>query len=191
MTRLVGATRYLIIIPIIGLALASAVFFVFGGFGLIRLLVESILGTLGLAAVDARSAESIPLEVEILEYVHQFLIGTVLYITGIGFFQLFIHELPIPGWLRINSTEELETNLVGVIVVVLAVNFLGFVFTQDVEVLVRYGAAISLPIAALALFIGLRTWSSTIAKKAEYTEAVRVLRDSSVDETTPALEMEI
>ncbi len=165
MTRLVAGTRYLIIIPIIGLGLAAAAFFVFGGFLLIQLIIQSALAFLGVIPVDAHSAEAIPLEIEILESVHQFLIGTVLYITAVGFYQLFIKEVKLPEWLSINSTEELETNLVGVIVVVLAINFLGFVFTGDAQALLQYGAGIALPIAALGLFVGLRTWATNVTKK--------------------------
>ena len=44
MTRLVAGTRYHIIIPIIGLGLATATFFVFGGFLLIQLIIQSTLG---------------------------------------------------------------------------------------------------------------------------------------------------
>ena len=73
--------------------------------------------------MEAQGPESIPLEIEVLESVHQFLIGTVLYITAVGFYQLFIKEVQVPKWLRIESTEELETNLVGVIVVVLVLTF--------------------------------------------------------------------
>ena len=65
---------------------------------------------------------------EVVEYVHTFLIGTVLYITAVGFYQLFIQEISFPSWLKIESTEELETNLIGVTVVVLAVNFMGAIF---------------------------------------------------------------
>jgi uncharacterized membrane protein YqhA len=41
--KVVGATRYLVIIPIIGLALAAAFLFVVGGFGLIKFIIENIL----------------------------------------------------------------------------------------------------------------------------------------------------
>ena len=167
MTKIAAGTRYLIIIPIIGLALASATVFVFAGFGLIRLLLESILGFLGSTTVETHGAEELPLVVEILEYVHTFLIGTVLYITAIGFYQLFIKEVEMPGWLRIDSTEDLETNLIGVVVVVLAINFIGLVFTQDPSDLQQYGVAIALAIAALSLYIGLRTWSTSLTKKSE------------------------
>ena len=167
MARILTSTRYLIIIPIIGLALAAAAFFVIGGFNLIKLVFETLLIVVGLA--EAHHSD-IPIEVEIIEYVHTFLIGTVLYITAVGFYQLFIQEVKFPGWLRIDSTEELETNLIGVTVVVLAVNFMGIAFTGDAALLFEYGAGIALPIAALALFVGLRTWSTNLVKKSEFEE---------------------
>jgi hypothetical protein len=37
---------------------------------------------------------------------------------------------------------------------------LGVAFTGDVSVLLEFGAGIALPIAALALFIGMRAWST-------------------------------
>ena len=40
--KLLLKSRYLILLPILGLALAAAVFFVLGGIGLIRLLYESV-----------------------------------------------------------------------------------------------------------------------------------------------------
>ena len=49
MTRFLLGTRYLILVPIIGLALAATFFFVLGGFSLIKLLVELLLGALGVA----------------------------------------------------------------------------------------------------------------------------------------------
>ena len=98
--------------------------------------------------------------IEVIEHVHTFLIGTVLYITAVGLYQLFVQEVEFRGWLKIDSTEELEINLIGVTVVVLAVNFLTIVYTGDPSILFEYGAGVALPIAALAVFVGLRTWSS-------------------------------
>ena len=99
---------------------------------------------------------------EVVEFVHTFLVGTVLYITAMGLYQLFIREIDFPRWLKIDSTEELETNLIGVTVVVLAVNFMGAIFARGTENLLQYGAGIALPIAALGLFVGLRAWSVKI-----------------------------
>jgi uncharacterized membrane protein YqhA len=168
MNRFFVGTRYLIIIPIIGLGLAAAAFFLFGGIGLIRFLAESIAEYLGL--IEVHHEEEIPFIIEIVEYVHTFLIGTVLYITSIGFYQLFIAEIEFPGWLKINSTDELETSLIGVTVVVLAVNFMSIIFTGDNLDLVAQGAGIALPIAALALFIAARAWATRQERESEKHE---------------------
>lgn len=168
MHRFLSNTRYLVVLPVLGLAIAAAVFFIFGGFGLISLLVE-----LSIALIDdMRGVTPLPEELErgiiifeVVEYVHLFLVGTVLYITAIGLYQLFVHEIKLPDWLKIDSTEDLETNLIGVTVVVLAVNFMGAVFVGRSENLLQYGAGIALPIAALGLFIGLRAWSTKLTKE--------------------------
>lgn len=173
MSRLLSGTRYLIIVPIIGLALAATIFFVFGGFGLIGLLISTLL-----QGTEAHGG-SIPFEVQIVEYVHTFLIGTVLYITAVGLYQLFVNEIQFPGWLKIDSTEELETNLIGVTVVVLAVNFMGIVFTKDPSILLEYGAGIALPIASLALFVGLRTWSTHLTRTQDAANRVKETQDKA------------
>jgi len=164
MSRILSGTRFLVILPIIGLALAAGVFFVFGGFNLIKLIVEGVIGLFVHTAVESH-AEEVPFIIEVVEFVHIFLIGTVLYITAVGLYQLFIDEVEFHGWLKIDSTEELEMNLIGVTVVVLAVNFLTVVYTQDASILLEYGAGIALPIAALAFFVGMRTWSTNSANK--------------------------
>jgi hypothetical protein len=45
MSRFLIGTRYLIPIPILGLAIVRACFFIFGGIGLMRLLIELIFQT--------------------------------------------------------------------------------------------------------------------------------------------------
>jgi uncharacterized membrane protein YqhA len=145
--RIIAATRYLVIIPVIGLATTAALLFVAGGY---RLLAEIY------AAITSVSYAHEHFSVfSIVEFVHLFLIGTVLWITAIGLYQLFISEIPLPKWLKIDDIEELETDLIGMTVVVLAVNFLGVIFDSSVDIL-QYGAAIALPIAALALYINVR-----------------------------------
>jgi uncharacterized membrane protein YqhA len=148
--KFIGATRYLAIIPIIGLAIAAAVLFALGGIGLVTFIIRSIGEASG-----GHATEILPI-FELLEYVHQFLIGTVLYITAMGLYQLFIQDVPLPMWMKTESSEDLETNLIGVTVVVLAIEFLGAVFSGVQPNLLEYGAGIALPIAALALFLGLK-----------------------------------
>lgn len=163
MSRFLSGTRFLVIVPILGLALAAGVFFVFGGFQLISLIVTSLIDYVSGTYVQPHGDE-VPFVIQVVEHVHTFLIGTVLYITAVGLYQLFIDEVEFHGWLKIDSTEELEMNLIGVTVVVLAVNFLTVVYTRDLSGLMEYGVGIALPIAALSLFVGLRTWSSRISR---------------------------
>ena len=148
--KFISATRYMAIVPILGLAIAAAVMFGFGGLGLIAFILRSITELSG-----GHATEVLPI-FELLEYVHQFLIGTVLYITAMGLYQLFIQEVPLPLWMKTESSEDLETNLVGVTVVVLAIEFLGAVFSGRHDDLLQYGAGIALPIAALGLFLGMK-----------------------------------
>lgn len=159
MLRFLSRTRYLILIPIIGLAIAAAIFFIFGGFGLIKLLIQTV-GEIISGQINSTTGGAEVIVFEVIEYVHTLLVGTVLYITAVGLYQLFIKEVKFVGWLKVDSTEELETNLIGVTVVVLAVNFMGTAFGGNVAELQQYGVGIALPIAALGLFIGLRTWSA-------------------------------
>lgn len=164
MTRILLKSRYLIILPIIGLALAAAAFFIYGGIGLMKLLYNVTLIWFGLVAKPAEVGQGVII-FEVVEYVHTFLIGTVLYITAMGFYQLFIRELDFPAWLKIDSTDELETKLIGVTVVVLAVNFMGAIFVGGTNDLLQYGAGVALPIAALGIFVGLRAWSTKISRE--------------------------
>jgi uncharacterized membrane protein YqhA len=164
MSRFLAGTRYLILIPILGLGVAAASFFIFGGFGLVRLFYDLIFHTAESTHVTAEGGQGLII-FEVVEYVHTFLVGTVLYITAVGLYQLFIRELNFVGWLKIESTEELETNLIGVTVVVLAVNFMGAVFAGKTANILQYGAGIALPIASLGLFVGLRAWAIKIGKE--------------------------
>ena len=127
MPRLLAQSRFLILIPIIGLALSAAFFFVFGGMGLILMIGHLVAERVCQRAGEGYTGVETTVVVEVIEHVHQFLVGTVLYITAIGFYQLFIHQVDYPdwlGWLRVDSTEELENILIGVTVVVLAINFM-------------------------------------------------------------------
>ena len=181
MSRILSGTRYLIVLPVVGLAIAASVFFVFGGIGLIRLLSD-----LSISAISNLSRESVDVErgliiFEVVEFVHLFLGGTVLYITAIGLYQLFVHEIKFPNWLKIDSTEELETNLIGVTVVVLAVNFMGAVFVGGSEDLLEFGAGIALPIAALGVFLGMRAWATKISKETPPEEARINVSDEAIE----------
>ena len=188
MQRAIGSTRYLVVLPVIGLAIAAAVFFVLGGIGLIRLLIEITITAVESLFNSAHQAAEVDrglIIFEVVEYVHLFLVGTVLYITAVGLYQLFVEEIQFPNWLKIDSTEELETNLISVTVVVLAVNFMGAVFVGGSEDLLSFGTGIALPIAALGLFVGLRAWATKMSKESAPVEVKeKDVQSSEETETT-------
>jgi uncharacterized membrane protein YqhA len=165
MKRFLADTRYIVVLPVVGLGIAASFFFIFGGIGLIKFLIELLVAIFGGVGGEGAEVDSALVIVEVVEFIHVFLVGTVLYITAVGLYQLFIHEVQFPDWLKIDSSEELEINLIGLTVVVLAVNFMNVAFIGGTENLLPYGAGIALPIAALALFIGLRTWSTKLDKE--------------------------
>ena len=146
-------TRYVVLIPVIGLAIAASVMFLAGGIGLLMFLVQNIH-----TWFSGRTVEMLPV-LGLVEHVDQFLIGTVLYLIALGLYQLFIEELPMRPWLKVDSGADLETNVVGVIVVVLAIEFLGAVFSGRQSDPNADGTGIALTIVALALFLGVRHWA--------------------------------
>jgi uncharacterized membrane protein YqhA len=97
------------------------------------------------------------LAVEFIEMIDFFLLGTVLYIVALGLYELFVDDqLPMPGWLRIHDLDDLKDKLMGVVIVLLGVTFLGRVVTWDGSNNILYfGTAIALVILALGAFLAI------------------------------------
>lgn len=155
--KFIAGLRFFVLVPVIGLAVAAVILFVKGGIDLIYFLPAIIVKT---GEIHTQGN----IIVEIVEIVHLFLVGTVLFITSLGLYELFIEPLPLSPWLRTHNIEELELNLVGLTVVVLAVNFLSVIFEEQENNLAIYGIGYALPIAALSYFMRVRShitkWSS-------------------------------
>jgi uncharacterized membrane protein YqhA len=152
--RTMSKIRYLVLVPIVGLFLGAAVLFLAGGLGLVRFLVELVMER-GLAP----ELES-TLSFHLMEYVEQFLTGTVLFITATGLYNLFIHELDVPDWLRIETLDELKTTLISVVVAVLSIKFLGAALEWDEGYSpIEIGVSIGVVIAALGVFLGLKAFA--------------------------------
>ncbi|MDQ1252815.1 MAG: hypothetical protein QG646_1947 [Euryarchaeota archaeon] len=148
--KFIAGIRFFVLIPIIGLAVAAFILFIEGGIELVHLLLEMFAET---ASTGTKSS----IIVGIVEVVHLFLVGIVLFLTSLGLYQLFINVLPLPGWLKMNNIEELELNLVGITVVVLAVNYLSVIFGEQEINIAAYGVGYALPIVALAYFMKIRS----------------------------------
>lgn len=152
MSRLLSATRYLAIVPVICILIAATALILFGA----ALTAQTLLDLVRAGSVDSKVSKE--LLVRSIELADIFLLGTVLYVIGVGLYELFIDDtLGLPEWLEIHNLDDLKDKLIGVVIVVLGVVFLGQVITWDgVRDLLGLGAAIALVIGALAYFLSIK-----------------------------------
>jgi uncharacterized membrane protein YqhA len=149
-----GASRYIIWLAVIGAFVGSAILLAISAITLFSIawteIVEFDPDKLGGVHIDS-------LAVELIEITDIILLGTVLYIVALGLYQLFIdRNLPLPDWLKVNDLTDLKRDLIGVVVVLLGVSFLGEVVNWEGESdVLPLGAAVALVIAALGFILWL------------------------------------
>jgi uncharacterized membrane protein YqhA len=92
--------------------------------------------------------------VEILTAVDGILLGTVLLVIGYGLYELFIDDdLEVPPWLEVHDLDDLKSKLIGVIVAIVAVIFVGiFVDTDRADDVIAYGVGAGALVVGLAFF---------------------------------------
>ena len=102
-----------------------------------------------------------------------FLLGTILFITAVGLQELFVDpglKDVIPEWMSVSSLDQLKFNLLAVIVVMLAVLFLGvaagFELNEGVSIL-DYGMGIAAVILAAGVTVYLFARVHHMAHEAE------------------------
>lgn len=141
----VFAGRGMMLIAIVGIFVLSAALLAFALYDIANAIVSLLQGRL----------EEKRLLLEAIEAVDLFLIITVMHVVAIGLYQLYIEErIPIPAWLRVETIDDLKVKLAGVVVVVLAVFYLGRVITGDNALNLLYlGAGVGIIIVALAAFL--------------------------------------
>lgn len=112
---------------------------------------EMVLVIIDSLANESTLKESI---VHVLTAVDAILLGTVLLVIGYGLFELFIDdELPVPLWLRVDDLDDLKSKLIGVVVAIIAVVFVGvFVDVDRSDDVISYGVGAGALVAGLAIF---------------------------------------
>jgi uncharacterized membrane protein YqhA len=90
-----------------------------------------------------------------IEAVDIFLLVTVLHVVAIGLYQLYIQDrIPLPNWLIVENIDDLKVTLSGVVILVLAVFFLGRAIVGDAsQNLLLMGGGIGAVIVALTFFV--------------------------------------
>lgn len=147
--NILASSRYLVVVAIIGIFLASIAVFIYGGVTVISIIIDAFSH----GPFNADGAKH--LEIEAIELIDLFLLGAVLYITSLGLYELFIDDsLPMPRWLIVTSLDDLKEKLIGVVIVLLAVTFLGYVVNWDgTTSILSLGVAVGVVIFALAFLL--------------------------------------
>ena len=146
---LLTRSRFLVIFAALGSLAAAIVLFIYGSAEIVGVVAELI------AKPEVSSKGAKALTLSFIEIVDLFLLGTVLLIIAVGLYELFVDPgIQMPEWLHIRTLDDLKVKLVGVVIVVLSVLFLGHVVAWNGERdLLHFGAAIALVIAALTYFL--------------------------------------
>jgi uncharacterized membrane protein YqhA len=92
--------------------------------------------------------------VAVLTAVDAILLGTVLLVIGYGLYELFIDaDLDVPTWLRVDDLDDLKSKLIGVVVAIIAVVFVGvFVDSNRADDVISYGVGAGALVVGLAIF---------------------------------------
>jgi uncharacterized membrane protein YqhA len=148
--KLLESSRYLLVLPVIGsLLLTVAVAIV--GFGIT---VSQGCKLIESGEFAAKSAKQLTLTV--IQSVDMFLVGAIAYIVAVGIYKLFIsqEDVRLLKRVKIEKLADLESKIIGVVVMALAIGFLGKAEEAVDAKELFYGAVgVAVVIAALCLFL--------------------------------------
>ncbi|HWZ18100.1 MAG TPA: YqhA family protein [Ktedonobacteraceae bacterium] len=140
--NILAGSRYLVIISVLGTLVGSIIVLVYGAVTVVSVLIEIFFNHIVFTTEEVKIVA-----VSSVELIDLFLLSTILYIVSLGLYRLFIDPtLPLPGWLEIGDLNDLKERILGVIIVLLAISFLGYVVEW------KFG---DYSIVALGLAIGL------------------------------------
>jgi uncharacterized membrane protein YqhA len=144
MNRILAATRYAVLIPAIASILGALLLMFQGSVEMVRVVIDVLSNGTKLKLTT----------VEILTAVDGILLGTVLLVIGYGLYELFIDDnLEVPPWLEVHDLDDLKSKLIGVIVAIVAVIFVGiFVDTDRADDVIAYGVGAGALVVGLAFF---------------------------------------
>jgi len=144
MRQILGLTRYAVIVPAIASIIGALLLMAQGSIEMVVVVYESITS-------HAYLKDTV---VDVLTAVDAILLGTVLLVIGYGLYELFVDpDLTVPDWLQVRDLDDLKSKLIGVVVAIIAVVFVGvFVDANRADEVVAYGLGAGALVAGLALF---------------------------------------
>ena len=144
MRKILGLTRYAVLVPAVASIIGALLLMAQGSIAMIFVVIDAISQATSLK-------ESI---VEVLTAIDAILLGTVLLVIGYGLYELFIDtEIQVPQWLQVNDLDDLKSKLIGVVVAIIAVVFVGvFVDSNRKADVLSYGVGAGALVVGLAVF---------------------------------------
>lgn len=144
MRKILGLTRYAVFVPAVASIIGALLLMAQGSISILMIVVDAVMS-------NAYLKETI---VEVLTAVDAILLGTVLLVIGYGLYELFVDtRLEVPEWLEVRDLDDLKSKLIGVVVAIIAVVFVGvFVDVNRAADVVAYGVGAGALVAGLALF---------------------------------------
>jgi uncharacterized membrane protein YqhA len=144
MRKILGLTRYVVFIPAVASIIGALLLMAQGSIAMLEAVYDSVTGASYLKVTI----------VEVLTAVDAILLGTVLLVIGYGLYELFVDtDLEVPTWLQVNDLDDLKSKLIGVVVAIIAVIFVGvFVDTDRAADVVSYGLGAGALVTGLAIF---------------------------------------
>ena len=144
MKRLLEVTRYAVVIPAFASILGALLLMVQGSVEMVAVVIDSLSDQSSLKIVI----------VDVLTAIDAILLGTVLLVIGFGLYELFIDtNIQVPTWLRVEDLDDLKSKLIGVVVAIIAVVFVGiFVDSNRASEVISYGVGAGALVAGLAIF---------------------------------------
>jgi uncharacterized membrane protein YqhA len=141
--KVLGPARYIAIIAVIGLLVTSVSTF---GWSVAR----TVLFVSDLFDGKWRTDEQV---ITLLKTIDIYLLALIQFIMVIGLYELFIGELDVPDWLKIDSIDDLKKSIIDILVIFVAVKGIeGLLKQKDpLDALTFVGASSSL-ILVLTLF---------------------------------------
>jgi uncharacterized membrane protein YqhA len=144
-----NASRYLVLAAVVGAILGAAALFIYGLVDVVVVIARTI------ASGEISTLGAKQLMLYFIEVFDLFLLGTVMLIMGLSLYELFMDsDLKLPARLEIRTFEDLKSNLVTVVIAVMAVTFLGQIVSWNGQTdVLGLGVAVALVIAALNVYL--------------------------------------
>lgn len=162
MRRIIGLTRFAVVVPALASIVGALLLMAQGSIEMIQAFIVSVSNQVSLKGTI----------VEVLTAVDAILLGTVLLVIGYGLYELFVDtDIKVPAWLQVKDLDDLKSKLIGVVVAIIAVVFVGvFVDSNRAQDVLSYGIGAGSLVAGLAIF-GLLTQKPAKQSKASTNKA--------------------